>query len=720
MGRSPRAIVLVLDSVGVGELPDADEYGDAGSNTLANTAAAVGGLTLPNLGAMGIGNITDVSGVPPTSTPRASWGRNAEASAGKDTTTGHWEMMGLTLASAFPTYPDGFPPDVMAAFERETGLGWLGNYPASGTVIIQELGDEHVATGKPIIYTSADSVFQIAAHEEVIGIEELYRICKIARERVCIGEHAVGRVIARPFVGPDDSGTYTRTHRRRDFAVAPFEPTVLDVLAGQGIVSYGIGKIGEIFAWRGICESPHSENNMHGVDNLVKRVADDDGQRIRLCQSRRLRHGVGSSQRCRRLRARAGGGRRAHSRAARRDDRRRSAHHHGGSRMRSDDTVHGPFSRVHSADRVREGCRSWCRARHASDVQRHRGVGAGLLRACRAVRSRHELPGRGARGVSVETTIEELIERKRDGHAHSAEELERIIHGYTDGEIPDYQMAAWLMAALLNGLGPDETVWMTDAMVRSGRQVDLSSIPGVKVDKHSTGGVADTTTLVLAPLVAACGVPVAKMSGRGLGFTGGTLDKLESIPGYSIELSPEQFVAQVRDVGIAVIAQSPDVDPADKKIYALRDVTATVPSIPLIVGSIISKKIAGGADAVLLDVKVGSGAFMKTEQDARALARELVRVGAVLGREIVCVMTDMSQPLGMAVGNVLEVREAIETLRGDGPIALSELCVALGAKMLVMGEVCESESERPSALCVCDSRRERPRALSALDRSARR
>lgn len=266
----------MLDSVGAGELPDAAEYGDAGSNTLGNTARAVGGLSMPNLGAMGLGNVTEVLGVPPVASPKASWGRNAEASAGKDTTTGHWEMMGLKLTHAFPTYPDGFPPEVMDAFTRETGLGWLGNYPASGTVIIQQLGDEHVRTGKPIVYTSADSVFQIAAHEDVIPIEELYRICEVARTRVCVGEHAVGRIIARPFVGPDATGAYVRTHRRRDFALAPSEPTVLDRLAENGVTSFGIGKIGEIFAWRGICESPHSENNMHGFDNLLKRVASDE------------------------------------------------------------------------------------------------------------------------------------------------------------------------------------------------------------------------------------------------------------------------------------------------------------------------------------------------------------------------------------------------------------------------------------------------------------
>lgn len=273
--RTPRAIVLVLDSVGVGELPDAADYGDAGANTLGNTARAVGGVRMPHLQAMGLGNITPISGVEPVPSPGASWGRCAEASAGKDTTTGHWEMMGLHLTRPFPTYPEGFPDEVMEAFERETGLGWLGNYPASGTAIIQDLGDAHVRSGDPIVYTSADSVFQVAGHEDVISVERLYEICTVVRERVCIGEHAVGRIIARPFVGPDASGTYVRTHRRRDFALPPPEPTVLDRLSEAGIITYGIGKIGEIFAWQGVCESRHSENNMHGFDNLIERVVDD-------------------------------------------------------------------------------------------------------------------------------------------------------------------------------------------------------------------------------------------------------------------------------------------------------------------------------------------------------------------------------------------------------------------------------------------------------------
>lgn len=234
---------------------------------------------MPVLQRSGLGCITGIEGVPPAAEPDAWWGKCAERSAGKDTTTGHWEMMGVLMDRPFPTYPDGFPSDVMGAWTRETGLGWLGNRPASGTEIIQELGDEHVATGAPIIYTSADSVFQIAAHEDVIPVDELYRLCAIARERVCIGDHAVGRIIARPFIGPDAAGVYSRTHRRRDFALPPSGTTVLDTLEGNGVVCHGIGKIGEIFAWRGICDSPHSENNMHGMDNLIMRVADesDDG-----------------------------------------------------------------------------------------------------------------------------------------------------------------------------------------------------------------------------------------------------------------------------------------------------------------------------------------------------------------------------------------------------------------------------------------------------------
>ncbi len=282
-----------------------------------------------------------------------------------------------------------------------------------------------------------------------------------------------------------------------------------------------------------------------------------------------------------------------------------------------------------------------------------------------------------------------LIENKREGRKHSPEELRFLVEGFATGSLPDYQGAAWLMAAYLRGLDPDETLWLTEAMVRSGRVVDLSPISGVKVDKHSTGGVADTTTLAVGPMVAACGVPVAKMSGRGLGHTGGTLDKLESIPGFSVDMSPERFERQVAEIGLAIVAQSDDVAPADRAMYALRDVTGTVPSMPLIVGSVVSKKIAGGADAILLDVKCGAGAFMRTAEESAVLADELVRVGTALGRRFEAVITDMNVPLGSAIGNALEVREAVEVLAGKGGARLTELAVDLCARMLVLGGVAD-------------------------------
>ena len=295
-------------------------------------------------------------------------------------------------------------------------------------------------------------------------------------------------------------------------------------------------------------------------------------------------------------------------------------------------------------------------------------------------------------------TVEELIEIKRDGRRHTREEIAQLVDSYVARSMPDYQMAAWMMAVLLRGLDHEETVWLTDAMAHSGTVMDLSSIPGIKVDKHSTGGVGDKTTLVLAPMVAACGAPVAKMSGRGLGHTGGTLDKLESIPGFRTGLSSKEFVAQVRSIGVAVIAQSPDIDPADKQMYALRDVTGTVPSVPLIVSSIISKKVAGGAHGVVLDVKVGSGAFMKDVEHARVLAQELKRTGEALGLRVEVLLTDMDQPLGCAVGNALEVAEAIATLRDDGPEDLFQECLALGSRMLVLADVARDLDEGRSKL----------------------
>jgi pyrimidine-nucleoside phosphorylase len=300
--------------------------------------------------------------------------------------------------------------------------------------------------------------------------------------------------------------------------------------------------------------------------------------------------------------------------------------------------------------------------------------------------------GLGVSSRLVETLVE-LIAKKRDGGRLSAEQIERLIRALGTGDFADYQMSALCMAIFFRGMDDEETVALTHAMLHSGDVIDLSSVPGTKVDKHSTGGVGDKVSLCLAPLVAAAGVPVPMVSGRGLGHTGGTLDKLEAIPGFSVSLDTDAFARIVRDVGVCMIGQTERIAPADKRIYALRDVTATVESIPLIVASILSKKLAEGIDALVLDVKVGRGAFMKTEKDARALAEALVRVGNASGKRVVALLTDMSAPLGRAVGNAIETREAIDVLCGEGPEDLVECTLALGAEMLVLGGAAASTAD---------------------------
>src|SRR5207248_4136476 len=390
------------------------------------------------------------------------------------------------------------------------------------------------------------------------------------------------------------------------------------------------------------------------------------GRGIRVRQPRRDRHALGAPQRPGQLPSLPAGLRPPSLRPAGGVAAGRPARDHLRSRVRPDNALDRPLARARDAARVRRGAERG-RADSRGRVRRRR-------RDRERVAPRHVAvprePGHAYPDTVSGLRAAELIQKKRDGHELSGKEIAELVLG----DVPDYQLAAFLMAVYFRGLSTRETFALTDAMVRSGERIDLHAALGrVVVDKHSTGGVGDKTTLAVAPIVAACGVPMGKMSGRGLGHTGGTLDKLESIPGFRVELTTDQLIAQLKEVGIAVVGQTADLVPADKRLYGLRDVTATVDNVSLIAASIMSKKIAAGADAIVLDVKVGDGAFMKTLDDARVLAETMIALGRQAQREVAVVVTDMDEPLGRAVGNALEVREAVATIRGAGPPDFTEL-----------------------------------------------
>ncbi len=692
-----RVFLIVLDSLGIGGAPDAAKFGDEGSNTL-RAISSVPGFRIDTLSRLGLLKVGGESFLPER--PDASYARMTEKSAGKDTTVGHWEIAGLVSEAPLPTYPNGFPKEIIEAFEQATGRGVLCNKPYSGTEVIRDYGEEHMQTGKWIVYTSADSVFQIAAHEKIVPLTELYEACKAARS-ILKGQHGVGRVIARPFIG--EAGNFTRTANRRDFSLAPPHNTMLDYLKKAKLDVISVGKIYDIFAHRGITESFLTHGNQEGMAKTSE-IAWHNFNGLCFVNLVDFDMLYGHRNDCR-----------GYAKALMEFDQWLSDFL---PLLRDDDVLmitadHGCDPSTPSTDHSREQVPLLV---YGKRIQQ--GVNLGIRKSFADVAKtildlfsvKNQLAGTSfADQIILKNKMYqkirpvEVIEKKKAMQILTPYEINSFMQGFMNGEVRDYQMSAFLMAVCLKGMSYDETLELTQFMADSGEKLDLSGINGVCVDKHSTGGIGDKTTLIVAPIVAACGLKMAKMSGRGLGYTGGTIDKLSAIQGFRCDLQEAEFKRIVNSVGAAIVSQTKNLAPADKKMYALRDVTGTTDSIPLIASSIMSKKIASGSHCILLDVKWGKGAFMKSYQNAVALAELMVRIGNDCGRKTWALITDMNQPLGYAVGNSLEVKEAVDVLHGNACGRLRELCLELSAHILAMGFEIPVKEAMQRVTCALDS-----------------
>jgi len=688
-----RVILVVMDSVGVGALPDAKKFNDPKwVNTLGNISKTVGGLNLPNMQKLGFGTLTKVQGVSPQKPKNGFATKCLEKSNGKDTSTGHWEMAGLVVKKPFAYYPEGFPQEMIDKFVKDNDLpGILCNAPASGTEIIKELGEESIRTGKPIVYTSSDSVFQIACHEDHFGLNKLYKISQNARS-LC-DDYGVVRVIARPFVGTNASD-FKRTPNRKDYSIELPGKALFQYLEEKQVSSYAIGKIASIYNNEGIAKTVKSTDNDDGIDKLIEACKETPKGLIMI-------NLVDFDQDYGHRRNPIG-----YAKALEQFDHRLPDLL---DQVSDNDMIiftadHGNDPTAPGTDHTREfvpfvsyspRIRGMKKNQKISKCKSFTDIGATIY---------HALTGEKFHtGSSMLSKLEletpqdpstfsayKLIDKKKQHKNLTKAEISWFINEYLEKNISDAQMSAMLMAIYLNGFTPEETAFLTDTMLYSGKTFDFNDIK--VIDKHSTGGVGDKTSFILAPIAAAAGVKVPMIAGRGLGFTGGTVDKAEAIPGFDAELPLEKFAKHVKEDGIVLMGQTKDIAPADKRIYALRDVTATIESVPLITASIMSKKLAEGSSGMVFDVKYGNGAFMKTRAQAAALAKSLTNTALRFDKNISIFLTTMSEPLGYAVGNSVEIIECIETLKGKGPKDLTNLCLELAGSMIHLAGITKSHS----------------------------